>query len=108
MPVLLPMPKARMNFSSAALPSLRSSMIVPMLLECAMIPVTVHWMGAWSCASCTTTSPAWMCPGTVSTVSGVAMPFSSTPDRVTAFMIDPGSKTSETAGLPSRFGSVLE
>ena len=49
-----------------------------------------------------------MWPLTESTVSGVATPSSSAAERVTAFMTEPGSKTSETTGLPSRSGSVFE
>ena len=45
-------------------------MIVPTLLECARMPVTVQLIGAWSWASVTTLSPAWMWPLTLSTVSG--------------------------------------
>ena len=44
----------------------------------------------------------------VSTVSGFAFPSSRAAESVTAFMTEPGSKTSETIGLPSRSGSVFE
>ena len=49
-----------------------------------------------------------MCPLTLSTVSGVATPSSRAADSVTAFMTEPGSKTSDTTGLPSSSGSVEE
>src|SRR3954463_165152 len=41
-----------------------------------------------------------MCPLTVSTVSGAATPSSRAADIVTAFITEPGSKTSWIAGLP--------
>jgi hypothetical protein len=106
MPVRLPTPKARRYCSSFVSPTSRASMIVPTLLDLARMPVTVQSIGAWSWASVTTASPAWMCPLTVRTLSGVATPSSTAAARVTAFITEPGSKTSETTGLPSSSGSV--
>jgi hypothetical protein len=108
MPVVLPRPKARRYSSSFASPTSRASMIVPTLLDLARMPVTVQSIGWWSCASRTTRSPAWMCPLTLSTVSGVAFPSCRAAESVTALSTEPGSKTSEMSGLPSRSGSVRE
>ena len=108
MPVVRPMPKARRYSSSVASPTSRASMIVPTLLDLARMPVTVQSTGGWSWASRTTRSPASMRPFTLSTVSGVALPSSTAAASVTAFMTEPGSKTSETIGLPSSSGSVRE
>ena len=47
------------------------------------MPVTVQLIGAWSWASVTTLSPAWMWPLTLSTVSGSAFPSSSAAESVT-------------------------
>jgi hypothetical protein len=48
-----------------------------------------------------------MLPSTVRMLSGSATPSSSAAETVTAFITEPGSKTSDTAGLPSSSGSVL-
>ena len=52
-PVVLPMPKARMYCSRVSSPTSRASMIVPTLLDLARIPVTVQSIGSWSWASVT-------------------------------------------------------
>ena len=84
-------------------------MIVPTLLDLARMPVTVHCdrrvvvgVGDHPVAR------GDVAVRPMSTVSGLATPSSSAADRVTAFMTEPGSKTSETTGLPSRSGSVFE
>ena len=67
--------------------------------------MTVQSIGAWSCASVTTRSPASMWP--LTRQHGVRRrprPPPAPRTAVTAFMTEPGSKTSETTGLPSSVG----
>ncbi len=83
-------------------------MIVPTLLDSAMIPVKVRCSGGCGWASLSSRSAHWYLSLTSNTVSGLTAPASRAAAAVMTLFVLPGSNTSDTARLPqSVAGRVL-